>query len=108
MAFFSILLFWPLFLAAWLLSLLSLALPVIAVMLLIWNAIIFMFLLAVRHAWKKTGTMDRGYIDAQTGWKHALFLILRWGLTLLIIWEILLIIGSGCLLSFGTTWLASL
>ena len=108
MAFISVFLFWPLFLAIWLLSLMSLALPVIAAVLLIWNAAIFTFLLVIRHAWKKTGTMDRSYIDAQIGWKHILFLILRWGLTLFVIWQLLLVLGSVGLMIFGKAWLAIL
>ena len=108
MASISVFLFWPLFLAIWLLSLMSLALPVIAAVLLIWNAAIFTFLLVIRHAWKKTGTMDRSYIDAQIGWKHILFLVLRWGLTLFVIWQLLLVLGSVGLMIFGKAWLAIL
>jgi len=100
MAFVSLFLFWPLLLFVWLLSLLSLALPVISMVLLVWNVLVLVFLLLVRRAWKKSGTMDRAYIDGQTGWRRPVLLILRWGLILFILWEVLLVLASGCLVAW--------
>lgn len=98
MAFVSLFLFWPLILVVGLLSLLNIALPVIAGVLLVGNFLLLVLLLVVRRAWRQSGTMSRAYIDAQTGWKHAALLVLVWGLRLLIVWEIFLVIGSGSLM----------
>lgn len=95
MAFVSLFLLWPIILVAGALSLLSVALPVISVILLVCNGFLLVLLLVVRHIWKKSGTMDRRYIDAQTGWKRILLMVFLWGLRLFILWEVLLVIASG-------------
>ncbi len=101
MAFISLFLLWPIILVAGALSLLSIALPVIAGVLLVCNVLLLLLLLAVRHAWKKSGTMDQAYIDTLTGWKHVLLTVCLWGLRLLIAWEVFLVIASG---SFMAWW----
>lgn len=93
MGFISLLLLWPLALATWVLSLLDIALPVILTILLIWNLFVLIVLLVVRHIWKASGTMDRAYIDALGGWKRVVLLILRYGLLVFIIWEVILILA---------------
>ncbi len=108
MAFVSLVLLWPLLLFVWLLSLLSIALPVISAVLLAWNLLVLVFLLLVRRAWKKSGTMDRACIDSQTGWRRPVLLVLRWGLLLLIVWEAVLALASGCLMAWYPTLLGAL
>lgn len=93
MGFISLLLLWPLALATWVLSLLDIALPVILTILLIWNLLVLLVLLVIRHAWKNSGTMDRAYIDALGGWKRVVLLILRYGLLVFIAWEVILILA---------------
>lgn len=95
MAFISLFLLWPLMLAAWLLMLLNLALPVIAWVLLVWNVLVLAALLLVRHFWKKSGTMDRNHIDALGGWKRVVLLILKYGLLLFVMWEVFLVLACA-------------
>lgn len=94
----SLLLLWPLALATWVLSLLDIALPVILTILLIWNLFVLIVLLVVRHIWKASGTMDRAYIDALGGWKRVVLLILRYGLLVFIVWEVILILACAAAL----------
>lgn len=90
---------WPmLLLAQVLLSLLNVAMPVVAAILLVWNIIVTAILLLIRRAWKAGGTMDRSYIDSQTGRKRTLLLVLRYGLVALVIWEALLILACAAYL----------
>ncbi len=98
MGFISLLLLWPLALATWVLSLLDIALPVILTILLIWNLFVLIVLLVVRHIWKASGTMDRAYIDALGGWKRVVLLILRYGLLVFIVWEVILILACAAAL----------
>lgn len=98
MGFISLLLLWPLALATWVLSLLDIALPVILTILLIWNLFVLIVLLVVRHIWKASGTMDRAYIDALGGWKRVVLLILRYGLLVFIVWEVILIFACAAAL----------
>lgn len=97
MAFVSLFLLWPLMLIAGFLYMLNLALPVIYWILLIWNILVLIVLLLVRHFWKKTGTMDRAYIDALGGWKRIVLLILKYGLLVFIIWEVILVLVCAVL-----------
>lgn len=103
-----LLLFWPLFLGIWLLSLLEVALPVIAAVLLVCNLLLLAGLLLIRHLWAATGTMARSYIDTHTGWTRALLLTARYGLLALIIWEVLLVLACVALLLWGQAWLMAL
>lgn len=98
MGFISLLLLWPLALATWVLSLLDIALPVILTILLIWNLFVLIVLLVVRHIWKASGTMDRAYIDGLGGWKRVVLLILRYGLLVFIVWEVILILACAAAL----------
>lgn len=97
MAFVSLFLLWPLILLMGLLSLLNLALPVIYWAMLIWNVLILAALLLIRHFWRKTGTMDRSFLDALGGWKRVLLLVLKYGLLVFIIWEIILVLACAVL-----------
>lgn len=103
-----LLLFWPLLLGVWLLSLLEVALPVISAVLLAWNLLLLVGLLLIRHFWAASGTMARSYIDTHSGWKRILLLIGRYGLLALILWEALLILACVALLLWGQAWLAML
>lgn len=98
MGFISLLLLWPLALATWVLSLLDMALPVILTILLVWNVLVLIVLLVIRHVWKASGTMDRAYIDALGGWKRVVLLILRYGLLVFIIWEVILVLACAAAL----------
>lgn len=104
MALVSLFLLWPLMLIAGFLYMLNLALPVIYWTLLIWNIIVLIALLLVRHFWKKTGTMDRSYIDTLDGWKRVLLLVLKYGLLVFVIWEVILVLASAVLV----IWMPSL
>ena len=101
MAFISLLLLWPLLLAVSLLELLKVALPVISWALLVWNILVLIVLLVIRYLWKKSGTMSRDYLDALGGWKRVLLLILKYGLLVLIVWEVLLVLASAGLVIWG-------
>lgn len=98
MGFISLLLLWPLALATWVLSLLDMALPVILTILLVWNVLVLIVLLVIRHVWKASGTMGRAYIDALGGWKRVVLLILRYGLLVFIIWEVILVLACAAAL----------
>lgn len=106
MAFVSLFLLWPIILVAGALSLLSVALPVISVILLICNGFLLAMLLVVRHIWKKSGTMDRHYINTQTGWKRILLMVLLWGLRLFILWEVFLVIASSAFMVWWPRFVA--
>lgn len=102
------LLFWPLVLGVWLLSLLEMALPVIAAVLLICNLLLLAGLLLIRHLWAASGTMARSYIDALAGWKRILLLVARYGLLVWILWELLLVLACIALLIWGQALLQAL
>lgn len=95
-----VLFLWPLLLGVWLLELLNMALPAIFTVLLVWNLLVLLVLLVIRHVWKASGTMDRAYIDALGGWKRVVLLILRYGLLVLIVWEVILILACAA----GLIW----
>ncbi len=86
---------WPLIWPIAILYFFQVAMPLIAPILLIWNLIVLAVLLLIRHVWKKSGTMDRSYIDRLSGWKWWLLILLRYGLLLFIVWEVLLVIFCG-------------
>ena len=72
-------------------------------------------LLVLRSVWKKSGKMERAYIDGFAGWKHWALLLGKWALTALIVWQILCILGGAayylfapssplCVLDYGAVW----
>ena len=79
----------------------SVALPVIATVMLACNAFALVVLLVIRHLWKRSGRMERTYIDGFDGWKHVCLLILKYALFILIAWEALMVVGSIALLIWG-------
>ncbi len=89
---------WPFLLPIAFLYFLGVALPVLVPIALVWNLLVLAGLLLFRWLWRKTGTMNRAYFDAQTGWKRALLLLLLWGLRLCIAWEVLLILACAAYL----------
>lgn len=101
-------LFLPLFLGVLLLSLLEMALPVIAAVLLVWNLLVLAVLLLIRHFWAASGTMSRSHIDSLSGWKRIVLLIARYGLLALIVWEVLLVLACVALMIWGQAWLWAL
>ena len=86
---------WPMVLPILILKFLGFALPVIAPVLLALNAAGLAGLLLIRRLWKRSGTMDRTCIEAQTGWRRTILRILRWILWVCIAWEALLVILCG-------------
>ena len=86
---------WPMVLPIIFLKFLGFALPVIAPVLLALNAAGLTGLLLIRRLWKRSGTMDRTCIEAQTGWRRTILRILRWILWVCIAWEVLLVILCG-------------
>lgn len=82
---------WPMILPVAILYFLDIALNLFAPILLGLNIAGLAALLLVRWLWKRSGTMDRAYIDAQTSWKRTLLHILRWVLRVCIVWEALLV-----------------
>ncbi len=86
---------WPMILPIMVLYFFQVAMPLIAPILLAWNLIVLAVLLLVRHMWKRSGTMDRSYIDRLSGWRWWLLILLRYGLLLFIVWEVLLVILCG-------------
>ncbi len=90
---------WPMLIPIAILYFLDVALPLIAPILLVWNILVLGLLLLVRTVWKRSGTMDRGYIAQRSGWLRIVLTLLRCGLMLLIVWEILLIVlCAACLI----------
>lgn len=86
---------WPLLLPLMILYFFQVAMPLIAPILMIWNLILLGMLLLIRWVWKRSGTMDRGYIGQKSGFVRVLLLILRYGLLLFIVWEAVLAILCG-------------
>lgn len=82
------------------LTLLSVAVPVILTVMLVLNAVFLAVLLVARHLWKRSGRMDRGYIDGLSGWKQVCLRILKYVLLILIVWEALMVLGCALLLIF--------
>jgi len=83
---------WPMLIPLAILYVLDVALPLIAPILLVWNGIVLAALLLARGVWKRSGTMDRSFIGQCSGWRRILLTLARYGLTLLILWEILLVV----------------
>lgn len=92
---------WPMILPVAILEFLGVALPVIAPILLGWNIAVLALLLLARRIWRKSGTMERSYLYDQPRWKRVLLLVLRWGLLLFIVWEILLVAFFAVYLIWG-------
>ncbi len=86
---------WPMILPVMVLYFFQVAMPLIAPILLAWNLTVLAVLLLIRHMWKRSGTMDRSYIDRCSGWRWWLLILLRYGLLLFIVWEILLVLLCG-------------
>ncbi len=87
-----IIVLWPMLITLTVLYVLDVALPLIAPILLVWNILVLGLLLLARAIWKRSGTMDRGYIAQKSGWLRVVLTLLRYGLALFIVWEILLIV----------------
>ena len=81
---------WPMVLPVAILQFLGFALPLMAPILLGLNIAGLAGLLLIRWLWKRSGAMNRTYIDAQSGWKRTLLRVLRWVLWGCIVWEALL------------------
>ena len=86
---------WPLLLPLAVLYFFQVAMPLIAPILMVWNLILLGILLLIRWVWKRSGTMDRGYIDQKSGIVRTVLLILRCGLILFIVWEAVLALLCG-------------
>lgn len=91
----------PMLLPLALLYLLEVALPLIMPILLVWNVLVLGVLVLVRWLWKRTGTMDRDYLSTQPDWKRILFTVVKYGLLLFIIWEIVLVLLCGAWTFWG-------
>ena len=92
--------FGPFFFLALLLAALQVALPVIIGIVMLCNILFLLVLLAARHFWKRSGTMDRSFIDQKTGLLHWFLLVLRYGLLVFIVWEIIVIVLCAAYLIF--------
>ena len=92
---------WPMILPIMILKFLGFALPLIAPVLLGLNAAGLAGLLLVRWLWRRSGAMDRTYIEAQTGWKRTVLGVLRWILRVCIAWEALLVAFFAAYLIWG-------
>ncbi len=86
---------WPLLLPIAVLYFFHVAMPLIMPIAAVWNLIVLLALLLVRWAWKRSGTMDRAYIDRKTSWLRALLLVLKYGLVVFILWEVLMVALCG-------------
>jgi len=83
---------WPMLIPLAILYFLDVALPLIAPILLGWNVAVLAALLLARRVWKRSGAMDRGYIAQKPTWLRVLLTLLRYGLMVFILWEILLVL----------------
>lgn len=86
---------WPLLLPIAVLYFFHVAMPLIMPIAAVWNLIVLLALLLVRWAWKRSGTMGRAYIDRKTGWLRLLLLVLKYGLMVFILWEVLIVALCG-------------
>ena len=92
--------FGPFFFLAMLMWALEVALPVIVAVVLACNVLFLAGLLFLRYLWKRSGTMGRDYIDQKQEWLRWALLALRYGLIVLIAWEILVIALCAAYLIF--------
>ena len=92
---------WPMILPIAILYFLDIALNLFAPILLGLNIAGLAGLLLVRWLWKRTGTMDREYLSAQPDWKRILFTVVKYGLLLFILWEVLLVLLCGAWMFWG-------
>lgn len=92
---------WPMILPVAILTFLDVALNLFGPILLGLNIAGLAALLLIRWLWKRSGRMDRAYVDAQTGWKRTLLRVLRWVLRVCIIWEALLVAFFAVYLIWG-------
>lgn len=101
---FFIFLLWPVWIVmialAFILPWLGMALTTVAAILLACNAGFLALLLFIRHKWKATGRMDKGFIDGYGGWKRYALLAAKVLLTAGVIWEILVVLVCAGLLIF--------
>ncbi len=78
-------------LSAFVLSWLGLALNVVAAVLAVLNGALLIACLLGRHFWKKSGRMEKTYIDSFTGWRRGGLLFGKYALAGLAIWEALVV-----------------
>ena len=95
-----IIFFGPFFCLAMLLWALKVALPIIVGVVLVCNVLFLAGLLFIRHLWKRSGTMERNYIDQKQGWRRWTLLVLRYGLIVFIAWELIVIALCAAYLIF--------
>jgi len=77
--------------ASILLPFLSTALNIAATGLLVWNAVVLLFLLVLRFLWKRAGRLERRYIQSFSGWKRWALQGMKVLLAAGVIWEILVV-----------------
>ncbi len=92
---------WPLLLPIAVLYFFHVAMSLIMPIAAAWNLIVLLVLLLIRWIWKRSGTMDRSCIDRYSGWKWWLLILLRYGLIVMIVWEVLLVLFCGAFVFWG-------
>ena len=90
-----IIVLWPLLLPVAVLYFFHVAMPLIMPIAAVWNLLVLLGLLLVRWVWKRSGTMDRSFIGRKTGWHRTLLLVLKYGLIVFILWEVLMVLLCG-------------
>ena len=99
---------WPMILPVAVLYFFQVAMPLIAPILLVWNLLVLAVLLLIRQVWRKSGTMDRSFIDRHSGLLRWALILLRYGLLLMIAWEVLLVMLCGAYVLWGNGLLGRL
>lgn len=79
-------------LLALLLPLAGLALNLVVGFLTAGSLLLLLLFLGLRRLWRRSGRMDRAYVDQYTGWKRWGLLAVSWGLTALVVWEALVFV----------------
>ena len=101
---FFLLLLWPVWIVmvalAFILPWLGIALPTVAAVLLVCNAVFLALLLFIRAKWKATGRMDKEFINGYEGWKRYALLAVKILLTGGVIWEAIVVVVCAGLLIF--------
>ncbi len=93
--------FWPLFLLGALLYYLDMALSTIAVVLLVCNGALFLLLVWLYRTKKVRELRAPEFVNAQRGAKRWLLTLLRYGLPVWMVWELLLMAGCAAYLFWG-------
>ncbi len=75
----------------YLLPLIGFAVNLVMALLTAGSLLLLLLFLLLRRLWKKGGYMDRAYVDQYAGWKRYGLLAVSWGLTVLVIWEALVL-----------------